>query len=66
MHIIFLGNTGAISMIAALHGIDAQANIDWTRGQIDYMLGANPMGISYQIRESALGGRRRNQQHRGA
>ena len=63
---LFTGATAAISVIAALHGIDSQASVDWARGQIDYMLGNNPLGISYQIKEAALGWSPRKPHHRGA
>ena len=63
---VLSGNTAAISVIAALHGIDSQASVDWARGQIDYMLGNNPLGISYQIKEAALGWSPRKPHHRGA
>ena len=63
---VLSGNTAAISVIAALHGIDSQASIDWARGQIDYMLGNNPLGISYQIKEAALGWSPRKPRHRAS
>ena len=62
----YSGATAAISVIAALYGIGSQASVDWARGQIDYMLGNNPLGISYQIKEAALGWSPRKPHHRGA
>ena len=62
----YTGNTMAISMVAAKHGIDATASIDWVRGQMDYIFGNNPMGISYQIQEASLGWSPRKPHHRGA
>ena len=50
----------------ALHGIDSTASTDWARGQIDYMLSNNPLGISYQIKEGSLGWSPRRPHHRGA
>ena len=61
-----LGNSIAIAMIAAKYGIDAQANIDWSRGQMEYILNSNPMGISYQIKEGNLGWSPRKPHHRAA
>merc|ERR1712062_964666 len=64
----YTGNTMAIALIAAKYGIDTQGNIDWSRGQMEYILnrGSNPMGISYQIVESAEGWSPRKPHHRAA
>ena len=45
----FPANTAAIALIAADSGIITTEARDWATGQIDYMLGNNPMGISYVI-----------------
>ena len=60
------GNTAAISLIAALHGIDSEASIEWVRSQMEYIFVNNPMNISYMIQEAELGWSPRKPHHRSA
>jgi endoglucanase len=45
----FSANVAFIALMAADLGIDAEANKNWAKGQIDYMLGDNPRSSSYVV-----------------
>ncbi|XP_060580783.1 endoglucanase A-like [Ruditapes philippinarum] len=45
----YTANVAFIALMAADLGIDAEANKNWAKGQIDYMLGDNPRSSSYVV-----------------